>query len=541
MSPVNNPDPLVSTQPVSGTVTSNIGTTNGLALDATLTGGTARTKITDGASDAAVKTASTAALAADPSLVVGLSPNSPLPTGSNTVGKVDQGTGGASAWKVDGSAVTQPVSGTLGLTNDPTKLEDAAASTGDRGTFVLAVRNDASATVTSADGDYSQISTDLAGRQKVIVEGSLPAGTNGIGKLTANDGIDIGDVTVNNASGASAVNIQDGGNSITVDGTVTSNIGTTNGLALDATLTGGTQTSRITDGTNTATVKAASTAAVAADKALVVAISPNNTVGVSGTVTANAGTGPWPVTDNGGSLTVDGAVSVNNAAGASAVNIQDGGNSITVDGTVAATQSGTWTVVASEAKAEDSVAASGDSGVPILGVRNDAATSKTSADGDYSMLATDSAGRVGIADLGGSISIDDNGSSITVDGTVASNTTPTTTGGLSVYRNIDMNATPVNIKASAGQVYGYYIANTATGSVFRYVKIYNKATAPVIGSDAALLVMTIPVPAGAAANVEFSNGIAFSSGIGITAVTGVADTNATAPTANDVIVNILYK
>src|SRR5574343_1249515 len=29
-------------------------------------------------------------------------------------------------------------------------------------------------------------------------------------------------------------------------------------------------------------------------------------VPVSGTVTANAGTGPWPVTDNGGSLTVDG-------------------------------------------------------------------------------------------------------------------------------------------------------------------------------------------------------------------------------------------
>lgn len=33
-------------------------------------------------------------------------------------------------------------------------------------------------------------------------------------------GTDIGDVTINNAAGASAVNIQDGGNSITVDGTV---------------------------------------------------------------------------------------------------------------------------------------------------------------------------------------------------------------------------------------------------------------------------------------------------------------------------------
>lgn len=59
-----------SAVPVSGTVTANIGTTAGLALDATLTGGTQRTKITDGVSNAAVKAASTAAVAADPALVV---------------------------------------------------------------------------------------------------------------------------------------------------------------------------------------------------------------------------------------------------------------------------------------------------------------------------------------------------------------------------------------------------------------------------------------------------------------------------------------
>lgn len=37
-------------------------------------------------------------------------------------------------------------------------------------------------------------------------------------------GTDIGDVTINNAAGAAAVNIQDGGNTITVDGTVTANL-----------------------------------------------------------------------------------------------------------------------------------------------------------------------------------------------------------------------------------------------------------------------------------------------------------------------------
>jgi hypothetical protein len=50
------------------------------ALDATLTGGTARSKVTDGTNNAAVKAASTAAAAADPALVVALSPNSSIPT-----------------------------------------------------------------------------------------------------------------------------------------------------------------------------------------------------------------------------------------------------------------------------------------------------------------------------------------------------------------------------------------------------------------------------------------------------------------------------
>lgn len=56
--------------------------------------------------------------------------------------------------------------------------------------------------------------------------------------------------------------------------------------------------------------------------------------GVQQTVEVNA-SGHVNIADGGGSITVDGTVSVGNAAGAAAVNIQDGGNSITVDGTVA--------------------------------------------------------------------------------------------------------------------------------------------------------------------------------------------------------------
>jgi hypothetical protein len=54
---------------------------------------------------------------------------------------------------------------------------------------------------------------------------------------------------------------------------------------------------------------------------------------VSGTVTANAGTGPFPVSDNGGSLTVDGPLT-DAQLRAAVVPVGDGGGSITVDGPI---------------------------------------------------------------------------------------------------------------------------------------------------------------------------------------------------------------
>jgi hypothetical protein len=56
--------------------------------------------------------------------------------------------------------------------------------------------------------------TDLDIRNLVFATDKVDASGSTLG---ANDGVDIGDVTVNNAAGAAAVNIQDGGNSITVD------------------------------------------------------------------------------------------------------------------------------------------------------------------------------------------------------------------------------------------------------------------------------------------------------------------------------------
>lgn len=127
------------------------------------------------------------------------------------------------AWKVDGSAVTQPVSGTVTATiaagaSTIAKAEDSASADEDVGVPALAVRKATPANTSGTDGDYEFLQMS-AGRlwTSTAVDTALPAGTNAIGKLAANDGVDIGDVTINNASGGSAVNIQDGGNSITVD------------------------------------------------------------------------------------------------------------------------------------------------------------------------------------------------------------------------------------------------------------------------------------------------------------------------------------
>jgi hypothetical protein len=62
-------------------------------------------------------------------------------------------------------------------------------------------------------------------------------------------GTDIGDVTINNSTGAAAVNIQDGGNSITVDGSLTVDLGANN----DVTVTNATAANLKAEVTNAGT------------------------------------------------------------------------------------------------------------------------------------------------------------------------------------------------------------------------------------------------------------------------------------------------
>lgn len=101
------------------------------------------------------------------------------------------------------------------LIDDAVHAEDVAAAAGDKGIAILAVRRDADTTLVGATNDYANLQVDANGYLKVEifdgggshtvdnagtfavqVSSALPAGTNAIGKLAANSGVDIGDVDV---------------------------------------------------------------------------------------------------------------------------------------------------------------------------------------------------------------------------------------------------------------------------------------------------------------------------------------------------------
>lgn len=116
----------------------------------------------------------------------------------------------------------------------------------------------------------------------------------------------------------------------------------------------------------------------------------------------------------------------------------------------------------------------------------------------------------------------------------------TGTGGTTPYKLIATSSTNANVvKASAGNLYA--IVAIGLTSTVRYLKFYNKATAPVVGTD--VPVLTIPVPAntqGAGVSIPVPVGINFTNGIGIAITSGSADNDTVAIVAGDVVVNLVY-
>lgn len=207
--------------------------------------------------------------------------------------------------------------------------------------------------------------------------------------------------------------------------------------------------------------------------------------------------------------------------------------------------------------AEDTALAPGSTGILGLVLRQDTPGNTSSASGDVEVLQM-SAGRLWVDPSGVTLTVASH--AVTNAGTFATqaaqsgtwtvqpgntaNTTPwlvsmipATSGGLTISHLISAATTNLtNVKASAGQLYGWSIFNT--NASVRYVKLHNTAGSPTAGTG---VVYTIGVPAGGGTNIDLAGGLVFSTGIAFSTVTEAADSGTTAVGAGDLIINLHWK
>ena len=288
--------------------------------------------------------------------------------------------------------VTQPISGDIGTLTTLTNP--------------VGIKNAASDTITGISGTYDTIDVSLTnGTNRVTVDGS--------GYLTTN---------INGT--------------VTVDGTVTSTPSgiqeiegdEAEGAALpNPVLIGG------DDGTD---IKNIHVDATTGD----VQVDVTNTVTVSGTVTANAGTNlnTSALATSAAQLADGHNVTIDNAAAGSAVNIQDGGNAITVDGSV--TVSGTATVT--QAGAIDTELTTADLDV--------GAGTDTEAVVGLQIAKDGGAVLIGAGAAGDSMPINDDGGALTVDGAVTVSGTATVTQAGTVSVDDNTSSLTVDTTGTAG-------------------------------------------------------------------------------------------
>ena len=261
--------------------------------------------------------------------------------------------------------------------------EDSAHTSEDTGNFILGVRNDTLAALGGADGDYVPFQMNASGALYVEIssggssdavhvddaaftlgshKGMMMMGFAGTQSVDANDAGAIAMET------DGSVHIHDGGNTITVDGTVTANLSSTDNTVLDNILTKNTEIDAVLD-TIDADTGAIKTAVEIIDNAI---------------------SGSEMQVDVVASLPA-GSAAIGKLAANSGVDIGDVDVTSVVPG-VAATNLG---------KAIQSAQGSTDTGVAALAVRNDALADLSGADGDYAPLQVNAAGSLYTTDATG--------------------------------------------------------------------------------------------------------------------------------------------
>jgi hypothetical protein len=93
------------------------------------------------------------------------------------------------------------------------------------------------------------------------------------------------------------------------------------------------------------------------------------------------------------------------------------------------------------------------------------------------------------------------------------------------------------LKGSAGVLYSISVMNASAAA--KYLRIFNKATAPVPGTDTPVIV--IEIPAGLSKEIEFGAfGKVFDTGIGLAITNAAAVLDNTAVAAGDVQAAVTY-
>lgn len=122
---------------------------------------------------------------------------------------------------------------------------------------------------------------------------------------------------------------------------------------------------------------------------------------------------------------------------------------------------------------------------------------------------------------------------VTVSGTAV--VTPTAPTVYTLNSAATVNA--VNVKATAGTIYSLIVSNINAAA--RYIKLYNKATAPTVGTDVPIL--TLAIPASGVLSLDMGAlGLKFATGIGIGITTVNTDADATAVAASEIKVALMY-
>ena len=178
--------------------------------------------------------------------------------------------------------------------------------------------------------------------------------------------------------------------------------------------------------------------------------------------------------------------------------------------------------------------------IPVVGWRflRVRATAHTSGSATWVFLPDDDP--AALAPNNGSVALSALPAGTNLIGDVGNQVRATSGGIASVARlpSAAASTNAANVKGSAGRVYSVDCLNASAAA--RFLKLYNKATAPTVGTDAPFA--TFAIPAGQRLSINWGDiGLYLSAGIGYALTTGAPDADTGALTAGDIVgLNIGY-